>query len=65
MNEKKQQSAKVDDVKKLAGIELPDYTTDENFKLEVGVTYEGSFIELQMAGVYTSGLTRREPNQVT
>ena len=43
MNEKKQQSAKVDEVKKLAGIELPDYKTDENFKLEVGVTYEGSF----------------------
>ena len=43
MNEKKQQSAKVDDVQKLAGIRLPDYTTDQDFKLEVGVVYTGSF----------------------
>ena len=43
MNEESKQSAKVDEVKKLAGIELPYYTTDENFKLEVGVVYTGSF----------------------
>lgn len=43
MNEESKQSAKVDEVKILAGIELPDYTTDENFKLEVGVVYTGSF----------------------
>ncbi|MBO6029915.1 MAG: hypothetical protein J6T44_05310 [Prevotella sp.] len=28
---------------KLANIELPDYTTESDMKLEVGVTYQGSF----------------------
>jgi hypothetical protein len=36
-------SVKTDEVKKLAGIEMPDYTTDEPFELVKGVTYEGSF----------------------
>lgn len=32
-----------DVVKELAGIEMPEYSEDEKFKLEVGVTYKGSF----------------------
>ena len=43
MNEESKQPTQVDEVKKLAGISLPDYSTDEKFDLEVGVTYEGSF----------------------
>lgn len=33
----------MDEVKELAMIELPDYTTEKDMKLEVGVTYRGSF----------------------
>lgn len=29
--------------KKIAGIEMPDFSTDDDLKLEVGVTYMGSF----------------------
>lgn len=29
--------------KKLAGLELPDYTTEDDMALEVGVLYQGSF----------------------
>lgn len=43
MNEESKQPAKADEVKKLAGIELADYSSDEKFDLEVGITYEGSF----------------------
>ncbi|MDO4411447.1 MAG: hypothetical protein Q4C05_09245 [Akkermansia sp.] len=32
-----------DIVKELAGIEMPEYSEDEKFKLEVGITYKGSF----------------------
>ena len=32
-----------DELKQLAGIEMPDYEMDEEMKLEVGVTYKGSF----------------------
>ena len=32
-----------DEVKELAGIELPDYEVDDEMKLEVGVSYTGSF----------------------
>jgi len=31
-----------DEVKELAGIELPDYEVDDEMKLEVGVSYTGS-----------------------
>lgn len=43
MKDEGKQPVKTDEVKKLAGIEMPDYSTDERFDLEVGVTYEGSF----------------------
>lgn len=43
MNDESKQPTQVDEVKKLANIEMPDYTTDEPFDLKVGVTYEGSF----------------------
>ena len=33
----------MDDVKELAMIEVPDYTTEKDMRLEVGVTYRGSF----------------------
>lgn len=33
----------MDKEKELAMIELPDYTTEKPMKLEVGVTYKGSF----------------------
>lgn len=29
--------------KKLAGMELPDFSTEDDMNLEVGVTYQGSF----------------------
>ena len=33
----------MDEEKKLAMVELPDFTTEKPMKLEVGVTYKGSF----------------------
>ena len=33
----------MDEEKKLARVELPDFTTEKPMKLEVGVTYKGSF----------------------
>lgn len=50
MKDESKQPAKTDEVKKLAGIEMADYTADEKFDLEVGVTYEGSF-RIQQNGV--------------
>ena len=43
MKNESKQPTQVDEVKRLAGIEMPDYSTDEKFNLVAGVTYEGSF----------------------
>lgn len=33
----------MDTEKQIAGIELPDYSIEQEMKLEVGITYQGSF----------------------